>query len=262
MPIAVNLIREQPHYRRDAFDAGLKRAGYKLQAPTARPGTKEDVLCVWNRSASMGSAADAWEARGGTVLVAENGYVGRDTAGRQFYALSKHGHNGSGSWPIGDASRWDELGIELKPWCAKEDGHILVPAQRGIGSRSMASPHGWHGKVSGKLRLSQKRPVVVRAHPMGKKPRVPLENELRGAWCTFTWGSAAAVHSLIFGIPVVYDAPHFICEGCCTKGMGSIAAPMMDDEKRLAAMRKMAWAQWSVAELESGEPFVHLREVA
>lgn len=97
---------------------------------------------------------------------------------------------------------------------------------------------------------------------MGKKPATPLEHDLRGAWVTFIWGSAAGVHSLIHGVPVVYDAPHFICEMACTRGMGTIETPMMDDNRRLAAMRRMACAQWSVDELASGEPFVLLREVA
>lgn len=261
MPIAVNLIRDQPHYRRDAFDAGLKRAGYSLAQPGAHPKGPADVLCVWNRSGPMEAAAGAWEARGGTVLVAENGYAGKDKEDRQFYALAKHGHNGSGNWVTGDGSRWAALGIELQPW-RKDGKHILVPAQRGIGSKTMASPHGWHGKVSGKLRASQKRPVVVRPHPMGKKPATPLSQDLHGAWVTFIWGSAAGVHSLIAGVPVVYDAPHFICEDCCTRGMATIENPMMDDAKRLAAMWDMAWAQWSVDELASGLPFDLLKGVA
>lgn len=262
MPIAVNLVRDQPHYRRDAFDAGLKRAGYKLVPPgAAGTPTREDVLVVWNRSASMGEAANKWEARGGTVLVAENGYAGKDKEGRQFYALAKHGHNGSGRWPVGIDGRWEALGIELQPW-RKDGKHILIPAQRGIGSKTMASPHAWHGKAAGKLRTTQKRPVVVRAHPMGKKPAKPLAMDMAGAWCTFIWGSSVGVHSLIAGIPVVYDAPHFICEGCCTRGMGTIEAPMMDDARRLAAMQRMACGQWSVDELASGFPFDVLKGVA
>lgn len=260
MPIAVNMIRDQPHYRRDAFETGLKRAGYKLvSAPPGRP-TRDDVLVVWNRSAHMGAAADKWEAAGGTVLVAENGYAGQDKEGRQFYALAKHGHNGSGRWPVVEG-RWEALGIEMRPWCNAANGHILIPAQRGIGSKTMASPHAWHGKAAGKLRATQRRPVVVRPHPHGKKPARPLEADLAGAWVTFIWGSSVGVRSLIAGIPVVYDAPHFICEGCCTRGMATVGAPMMDDTRRLAALQRMAAAQWSVDELASGEPFVLLKGV-
>lgn len=261
MPIAVNLIRDQPHYRRDAFDAGLKKVGYTLREPGAKPRDRSDVLCVWNRASSMGQAADSWERAGGTVLVAENGYCGKDPAGLQYYALAKHGHNGSGVWYIQGEDRWAKLGIELHPWRNAASGHILIPAQRGIGSKTMASPHGWDRKAAVKLRTAQRRPVVIRAHPHGKKPAKPLSDDLRGAWCTFIWGSSVGVHSLIYGIPVVYDAPHFICEGCCTRGMATIGAPMMDEAARLAALQRMAWAQWSVAELASGEPFELLKGV-
>ena len=259
--IAYCLIREHPHYRRAAFVEGLRRAGYKVRHGMDRsrpqPG---DVLVTWNRT---GDDADRWERMGGRVLVAENGYIGLDAHGVQLYALAVGGHNGSGKWPHGGGERWQRLGIDLKPW--RERGEfVLVRGQRGIGSRAMASPPNWHDNIAAKLRLHHR--VVVQPHP-GKPACDPYEaarlvGALRGCHAAVIWSSAAGVRALVEGVPVYYDAPHWICAGAALR-LGEVRdlnAPKMDDGARLAALERMAWAQWTVAELESGEPFVRLRE--
>lgn len=257
--IAINLIRQQPHYRREAFDAGMRRAGYRL-VNDARPAGPEDLLIIWNRYDQFDVRATAWEAAGGTVLVAENGYLGADDQGRQHYALSAHGHNGSGYGPqfIG---RFAKLGIQSQPW--KTDGEsILVRGQRGIGTKEMASPANWHVNAGRLLKQRQALPVVVREHPGRHEPRPPIAEDLgRAAGCVI-WCSSVGVKALIAGVPVWYDAPHWICEqaGRRLADDPHLANPLRDDGLRMAALERMASLQWSVAELESGEPFVRFRD--
>src|SRR3990167_1306236 len=100
-------IRELPHYRHEAFCAGLKASGFHVEKrlPSTPPGPG-DVLLIWNRYSDKEATADTWERQGGTVLVAENGYVGRDSAGHQLYAIAVHGHNGSGKWPDRAGGNW------------------------------------------------------------------------------------------------------------------------------------------------------------
>jgi hypothetical protein len=101
------LIRTQPHYRHEAFVAGLKRCGYDVHLSYARwPVRPGDVLVIWNRYGETERIADGFEAAGGTVLVAENGYIGRgggtpkhtNGPGNHYYALARHAHNGRGRW--------------------------------------------------------------------------------------------------------------------------------------------------------------------
>jgi hypothetical protein len=260
MKRAYCVIREQPHYRHDAFHAGLKACGFhvlnqQLPPEPPRPG---DILVIWNRYSDREVSADKWEKLGGTVLVAENGYLGKDAGGIQYYALARHGHNGSGQWPDGEGSRWQALGIELQPWRRHDSGHILICGQRGIGSRSMASPAGWHEDVARRLRAHTKRPVRIRLHPGNDAPKVPLEQDLEGAFAVLVWSSSSGVKALVQGYPVFYEAPHWICAGGAQKGIANIEAPLHDDAARLKALQRMAWAQWNIEEIALGEPFRYL----
>lgn len=253
MSIAVCHIRAEPVYRREAFLSGLKRAGYNV-VERGTPASKADMLVIWNRYGRFEAMADQWEKDGGTVLVAENGYIGKDELARQYYALAVHGHNGSGWWPIGDEDRFSKLGIDVKPWQDSPAGYALICGQRGIGSRMMASPSNWH--INAQRHMAKLGPTKIRLHP-GNRPAVThLEDDLSGARCCVIWSSASGVKALTLGVPVQYDAPHWVCDIGALKLRGEAASIT----HREAALQKMAYAQWSVAELESGLPFVNIRD--
>lgn len=264
-PMAVLRIRPAPHYRREAFIHGLLRAGYLLQDEYMvfrdHPRlTRNDVMLTWNYVEQV----KEWTLRGGTVLVAENGYIGRDTGGVQLYALARDGHNGSGRWPDGGPERWRALNIEVKPWRAP-GAHIVVRGQRGIGSPTMASPPQWHDKTALDLAAYTRRFRVIQRHP-GKPANDPAKLDellagLENAWAMCIWSSAAGVRALVEGVPVIYCAPHWICEGAAVRGIENIEHPKRDDAARLAALQRMAWAQWTIEEIASGEPFALLREL-
>jgi hypothetical protein len=256
--LALVRLRRDPLYRREAFEHGLERAGYRV-IDRGHPTSKRDFLCIWNRKPSDEAEASAWERAGGTVLVAENGYVGRDGEGRQNYALSAHAHNGAGWFPVGSEDRFAALGIEPQPW-RKDGAHVLICAQRGIGSRQMASPPNWHIDAAKRLLRVGTRATRTRLHPGLAPPATTLEQDLAGAWACAIWSSGSGVKALLAGIPVFYDAPHWICEGAAVRGLDDIEHPLLSDVLRLEALKRMAHAQWSVAELETGEPFVRMRE--
>lgn len=249
------LVRDQPHYRREAFHAGLKAAGYSVDTSYPVRAQDGDVLVIWNRYGQFEDAAGRFEKQGGTVLIAENGYLGADRDGIQHYALAVHQHNGAGRWPQGDGSRFAALGIEPQPW--RTGGQkLVIRGQRGIGSRLMASPPNWHDLTARKLRGRTKRQIEIRPHPGGKAVTDRShEQYLADAHALVIWSSSVGVKALVMGVPVFYDAPHWICEDAAKRGTGELESPLRDDELRLAALERMAWAQWSVAELASGEPF-------
>lgn len=265
MPRAWSLIREQPQYRREAFAAGLRAAGYAVECqdyfrasiPYETVGS-EDALVVWNRYGTVEQIAECFEAHGGRVLVAENGYLGTDSDGRQYYALAARGHNGSGSWPYGGSERWARLGIKLRQW--RTDGrHVLVCPNRPFGPRGFAMPQGWAEGVATRLRTQTKREVRVRMHPgnwQSKPPEIPLARDLEGAWACVIWASSAGLHALIAGVPVISCAPHWVAYGAAGHDLAEIESPPMPE--RLPVFERVAWAQFTAAELASGEPFRRL----
>lgn len=257
------MIRRDPWYRHDAFVMGLRAAGYEVHdgAPSERAGPG-DVMVCWNRYYQTEQLADRCEAEGGTVLVAENGYVRGRHDGGDHYALAIHGHNGSGQWHIGGPERWNALGIDLKPW--RTDGeHILVAPNRSFGMRGFVMPERWGEHTADELRRMTKREVRLRPHPGNGKPAVPLERDLEGAHCVVIWSSSVGVKALIGGIPVVCMAPWWVCKSAAHPDV--LSANLRGrayDVAREKALHALAWAQWSVQEIASGEPFRYLLRAA
>lgn len=260
------MIRAQPHYRHDAFLSGLAAAGYEVhdRAPDAgRPG---DALLIWNRYGAVEQIADRFEAEGGTVIVAENGYINGRHDGGWYYALAIHGHNGSGQWHVGGPERWEALGVNLKPWRTGGE-HILVAPNRSFGMRGFIMPQNWGENATETLRGLTRREVRLRLHPGNGKPAVPLERDLDRAHCVVIWSSSVGVKALIEGIPVVCCAPWWICKkatlpldayGAAIDSPIAFQCDESMDMIRQYAMEDLAWAQWSVQEIASGEPFRHL----
>lgn len=218
-----------------------------------------DVVLMWNRYGENHDLACRAERAGATVLVAENGYLHGRHDGGDYYALAIGGHNGSGRWHVGGRERWDALGVELKPW--RTDGeHIVVAPNRPFGRPDMMMPLNWASDAERRLRRLTTRPIKVRAHPGNNPPTVPLEDDLRAAWAVVIWASSAGVKALVDGVPVICEAPYWICKGAADANAECVEK--IDDRgglvTREAALRRLAWAQWSVNEIASGEPFRYL----
>lgn len=244
--------------RREAIEEGARAAGYDvvdargMQCVPGRPG---DILMTWNRHASHEPTYSAFEAQGGRLVVFEEAYTRRLWPVKHF-AVSLDGHNGSGTWHPGGASRWRTLGLQVQPWRVDGD-HVLVCGQRGIGSPEMRSPPGWHEDVARRLKKWTDRPIIVRPHPgKNKASAPPLEDQLQNCWCVVVWSSAVAVQALVAGIPVIVEAPHHILDGAVLRGISRVERPTFTN--REDALERMAWAQWTMDEILAGAPFRHL----
>lgn len=251
--IAINTIRADPHYRHAAFNAGLQRLGYTMVS-AGKPSGREDILVTWNRQPPHEAQANEWESLGGTVLVVENAYM--EPVKNSMYAISVHGHCGSGWFPVGDEDRFQHLSVELQPW--HEGGYILVCGQRGIGSRLMASPAQWESRTAQTLKAMGHKSVKVRQHPGRFAPATSLEADLSGAAVCIVWSSASGVKALALGVPVIYCAPHWICDGAARHGLDGLTAPVRDDTRRRAALHRLSHGQWTVEEIQAGEPFARI----
>lgn len=194
-----------------------------------------DILVTWNRIHVGHAAAQVFESRGLPVLVTENSGWGNDFAGGRWLTLARNRHNTAGCFPLGDSSRWDRLGVELARW--RTSGETVVLPQRGIGGDSM--PRGWERGIA--ITANAR----IRHHP-GQSRCVPLEDDLAHAGKVITWGSGAAIKALLWGIPVESHMPAWIGEQNNT------------DSGRLTMFRQLAWAQWQLDEIATGEPLHRL----
>lgn len=228
----LNLRYTMPE-RRAAFTGGLERLGYEVRSDAPVALQDGDIFVTWNRIGHGDRIAKEFEARGLRVIVAENAAWGNDFAGQRWYSLALNWHNTAGCFPVGGAERWDALGIDLAPW--RRAGETVILPQRGIGPEAVAMPRDWPAGQKGR----------IRRHP-GTRVCKPLEEDLAQAGKVVTWGSGAAVKALIWGIPVESHMPNWI------------AAQNNTDAGRLEMFRRLAWATWTLHEIEDGTAFRHL----
>ncbi len=258
-------LREAIAYRRDAFAAGLERAGFRVESRVVSP-AKDDVLVIWNRHGQGEEDARRFEAAGARVVVAENGHLGKAWRGGNWYALALGHHAGAGDWPYGGPSRWDGWGVELGRW-RHTGGDVLIFGQRGIGESAYRSPPQWAEQMLDRIR--RRCPDVkprIRPHPDALRgaAAVRLDDDLAGVMACVTWNSTAAASVLLAGVPVFYDCPTWIGAqaGLPAADLIEGADPKRDDAARLAMFRRMAWAMWDLDEIASGAAFRHLLRMA
>ena len=252
-------IRKEPVYRREAFERGLRVTGFTLHDKPFKPDGPLDWLVIWNRKRGHDEQeAQQWELRGGKVIVAENGYLQRQD--KTTYAISIGQHNGAGDFPVHDEDRFTKLGFPLMPWRTSEHfTETVIRLQRGIGSTLMASPSEWPTSTMRFVEARSHGPVRIIHHPGNFAPRVPPEKDLQFAKQFITWGSSMGVLALTLGIPVVYGAPHWICEEGASR-LSDFPSLKMDYTARDAAMHRMSWGQWHFDEIATGEPFARIKD--
>lgn len=241
------LIRNTPHYRYDGFESCFKRLGYQIVNKfDAR--NLCDVLVVWNRHGYSGSVARNYEKAGLPIIVAENGYIGTDDDGHHLFALALNHHNGLGDFPIGNYSRWEGFNIPVSPWRVNRGRDLLLLPQRGIGPPGIAMPRNWVDVTTSRLR-SQKRFIRVRKHPGTIKNVQPLDGAFNGVHMAVIWGSGAGIKSIVAGLPVCHELRGWIGSEAATM---DINKPFIGD--RTAMLTRVAWSQWRISEIASGEP--------
>lgn len=250
MRAAVNLLRQQPHYRRDIFSAGLAACGFSVVNEIARP-QPGDLLLIWNRYAGYGEMADHFERHGARVLVAENCPFGNGWREGVWYSIAgRHVAMTGGEIRDGGPRRWDAWGVDLKPFRTGGSETVIL-GQRGIGHRDTQSPPKWAEMVA------RRYGGRIRKHPGTAADVVPLDMDLIHAREVITWSSAAAVQALAMGVPVWHAHPR-----CVVAGAGRLldeypGEPKRDEAARLEVFRRLAWAIWSTDEIQSGEALKH-----
>jgi hypothetical protein len=254
MKRAFSLLRPSSHYAADSFVCGLRALGYTMTLSTDDLGPG-DVFLTWNRHGSANDYANEAARRGATVIVAENGYFGRDWRGDTWFALALDHHNGAGRWPLDEGQRWRAIGFELEPW-RKGGVEIVILPQRGIGEPGVAMPAGWAERVQ--IDIEGR----IRPHP-GRNAEDSLRADLANASAVVTWGSGAAIKAIAWGIGCVYAFDDWIGQDAGTHideylDIERNAYIARGDYDRDVMFESLACAMWRVGEVESGEAFERL----
>jgi len=243
----------------DAFKAGLLKHGWKVsEGPVAR---QSDLLVLWGVRNRL--ALEAQRNWGGATCILERGYVGDRF---QWTSVSFGGGlNGRGIFhgPFGDASRWEKnFAALLQPWRAS-GGYALILGQvtGDMSVKNVDIVKFWQEAAAQLKKLGYR--VKFRAHPSSHVMSIPnvemlprgtsLAEDLAGAAIAVNWNSNSGVDAVLAGVPTI----------ACDKG--SMAWEVTGHElltppapERESWAHALAWKQWKLEELASGECWAHV----
>lgn len=192
------------------------------------------------------------------TLLLEAGYVNGDmadyTEGRlRFISTSwnqLHGKSDGFTRPR-PSDRWDALNIDMKPWRTEGEYALIMDQHPGD---SMSPPENHWREIAESLQ--SRIQVHVRPHPLidTNKQRSSLLDELVMASCAVTWSSTAAIESVINGVPTIAFSEYCIAYPVCSH---DLSQSLYVGERDQWAY-DLAYRQWTLDELRSGEAWEHL----
>lgn len=202
--------------------------------------------------------------RGHEVLVMERGYLGDRFA---WTSLAWNGLNGYGTFPAYADDNGERFSKQaaMKPW-KEGGGYVLlmgqVPGDASLKGRNMMP---WYSEAAMKAQTAYEMPVKFRAHPMAvkrgikQKPQFTepsggsLDEALEGAAVVVTWNSNSGVDAVLAGVPTVTMDPGSMAWDVTAHRIGDLARP-----DRKAWAHQLAWKQWTIDEIASGEALTGL----
>lgn len=183
--------------------------------------------------------------------------------------------------------RYNKLNLgNFSGWQNDKDGHILIMLQLpGDASLRRANIYEWARDVISQIRRRTNKRIIVRPHPLANtkdgdqffefyykimqmgyqnihfsdSKAVPLKQDLTKAYCSISFSSGSAVDSILNGIPTIAcDPGNFAWE------ISARYPDQIDDLIKVSNstveqwLWDLAWHQWSVQEMKTGECWEHI----
>lgn len=262
----------------DAFAAGAKTHGDDVELRALTP-EKEVIDCdvavmVGVKSRELYEAH--WKA-GVHVLMVDKGYIRArvDSPVRQweYWRLSLDAHHPT-RWlsrmqKPGD--RWARFGLQFQPW--REQGqHVLFAGSSEKYHNFYGLPHPteYAKRTVKHLRKTTDRRIVYRPKPTWReavpvkgadfsKPPEYITGALQNAHAMVTHGSNACFEAILAGVPciVLGDA---VAKPISSTEIADVEQPRLaSDAERQQWFANLAYLQWNLREMASGEAWQHMR---
>lgn len=275
MTLHINIVANNaaPHQMlaANAMCSGFTRHGIAASIVPQAAAARSNVVVCWGgrqlRRLSTGARR---------VLVIEAGYVGdRGMVSKgllAWYSLAWDGLNGRGKAPPVDdgGARWERnfSGL-MKPWRNGGEAVIVVGQVPGDAAiEGVNIDHWYRNAVAAAQRLGNL--VFFRPHPValergyqynaasfGVKVRNgPLDEALATAKVVITFNSNCAVNAVVEGVPAIVCDQGSMAWPVAAHELG--AQPIRPDRSKWAM--EIAWRQWRLNEIESGEAWDYLKQ--
>lgn len=262
--LKVCIVKRDPNeFFRMAMD-GFKSAGDSARIFPAPTGDA-DVYCMWG--VRRREIIVRVRRTGKRLLIMERGYLGDRF---HWTSFGYDGLNGkadfcNASVPEDRAQFWLP---QMKPW--RDGGEYAlvigqVPGDMSLGDLNLGR---WVTETL-KQAVAKYPRVVYRPHPLAAlkqlRAEIPpsveihkglsIEQSLAGAICCLTYSSNSAVDAVMQGVPVMTQGPCSMAKELSTKAV----ADKLIYPDRTDWLRRIAYTQWTPAEVEAGKPWQHLK---
>lgn len=161
--------------------------------------------------------------------------------------------------------RWNSLNIDLEGWGPRGDNIVIVgqcPHDFSLGGLDVNT---WYKQVHNDLKKITDKPIRFKPHPKDKSkiPKGLQRVSDKDFWNTthalVTYSSGMAVDGLIKGVPVFCLSERSFAWDAGNTSLQNINTPIYP-LNRNQILYNIAYAQWSISEMEKGLPWKRLRE--
>jgi hypothetical protein len=209
---------------------------------------------------------------GKRTIVLETGYINRGDGPDNHYAAGFDGLNGRADFNNCDSpsDRWEKLGVQLKPW--KRGSRIILCGQIPWDAAVDHTNHlQWLKNKILDIHEYTDREIVFRPHPKYANREIlnhidrsficrwsteSLLDDLQDAWCVMTFNSNSGVEAAIEGVPVFVDDCGSMAFPVANRSIIYIDNPKTPEREQWA--HNLAYCQWTLDEMRSGETWNHL----
>lgn len=250
-----------------AMCAGLRRHGVEVEALGRWDGKVRGDVAVaygWINEPIF----TAYRMAGGHFAYFDMGYFNRKPSGDKGGSREGHHRLAIDGWDTADTmrrgcpdDRWRALGIEVNPDRVGIVPHAILVA--GMSGKAAGThgfvPNQWERQTLDRVHeLFPNVEVIFREKPKDLDAVEPIANVLNRVGLIITHHSNVAVDGLVAGVPCF-----------ARKGVGKLVsatdvaapAPRVVEVERRALLADVAYAQWTPAEMRTGEAWVHIREI-
>lgn len=201
---------------------------------------------------------------GRSLIVMESAFYNR----KKYFAIGFSGIHGSADFRSEGASldRWESMNAPVQPWSNRPKGPMVVCGQLPRDTNVQHTDHvDWCKKTVGYY-LKNKIPVLFRPHPRCDDPEIygvneklwdrrKLKHTLKEARGVVIWNSTSGVDAVIAGVPVIAQSHDALSFPVASSTLNPDYLIRPDRDKLFA---KIGYAQWTLAEMKEGLPWLHL----
>lgn len=162
------------------------------------------------------------------------------------------------------SDRWDRLGISLQP--RRHGTKIIIAAPDDKPCKFYKiDREAWIEQTTAAIQRYTDRPIVVRIRAARREDRVHMDPLSRvlvdDVHALVTYNSVAATEAIIMGVPAFTLAPSNAAAPVANQFLSAIDDPFFpDDDQRRAWVSHLAYGQFHVSELKSGQALAMLLE--